>query len=219
MNSFRLILVGVTIASLVLQSAVFASQIGTGTVVGSGALTAPINWNDTFVGSSASGTINGLVVTARILPTLTMTVSGSGTIALGNLSSSAYSTGTVSLEVGTNAINGASITARSANGGLNNTTNPSTQINSLATDGFTDSYKFNSVLGTTDSTALGFAQSGALNVEVTSSGTSNTIYSSNKPQPVTGVDDLTFSVSAKPNAQTPAGDYRDTVVFTVTGNF
>lgn len=57
-----------------------ASQIGTGTVVSSGGLTAPINWNDSFVSSSASGTINGVVVTGRILPTLNMTISGSGTI-------------------------------------------------------------------------------------------------------------------------------------------
>jgi hypothetical protein len=45
-----------------------------------------------------------------------MTISGSGTMALGNLSSSAYSTGTINIELGTNAVNGASITARSTNG-------------------------------------------------------------------------------------------------------
>lgn len=100
MRSSRILLSGITLLSLLGSiSLVSASQIGTGTVVGSGALTAPINWNDTFVGSSASGTINGIVVTARILPTLNMTISGSGTIALGNLSSATASTGSVSVEI------------------------------------------------------------------------------------------------------------------------
>lgn len=116
MRSSRIILSSVTLLSfIVMISLASASQIGTGTVVGSGGLTAPINWNDTFVGSSASGTINGIVVTARVLPTLNMTISGSGTIALGNLSSSTASTGSVSIEIGTNALNGASVTARSTN--------------------------------------------------------------------------------------------------------
>jgi hypothetical protein len=76
MYIFRRVLTGVTLITLIAQiSLTSASQIGTGTVVGSGALTSPINWNDTFVGSSASGTINGIVVTARVLPTLNMTIS------------------------------------------------------------------------------------------------------------------------------------------------
>jgi hypothetical protein len=199
-------------------SGVSASQIGTGTVVGSGALSAPINWNDTFVGSSASGTINGIVVTARVLPTLNMTISGSGTLALGNLSSSTASTGTVSIEIGTNAVNGASVTAQSTNGGLQNTTSGSIMINSLTTDGFADSYKFVTVAGATDSTAPGFTQSGALNTEISTT-TSVTLYTCTRPQPLTNVDDFTFSVAAQPNGQTPAGDYKDIIKVTVSGNF
>ena len=197
---------------------VSASQIGTGSVVGSGALTTPINWNDTFVGSSASGTINGIVVTARVLPTLNMTVSGSGTLALGNLSSTTASTGTLSIEIGTNAVNGASVTASSTNGGLQNTTSGAIMINSLTADGFADSYRFVTVAGTTDSTAPGFTQSGSVNTEVNS--TANvTLYTCTRPQPLTGVNDFTFSVSAQPNGQTPAGDYRDVIRITVVGNF
>ncbi len=108
--------VALTLSTGSLLSGVYASQIGTGTVVGSGALTTSINWNDTFIGSSASGTINGILITARVLPTLNMTISGSGTMALGNLSSVSASTGTLSIEIGTNAINGASVTAQSTNG-------------------------------------------------------------------------------------------------------
>ena len=196
-----------------------ASTIGTGTVVGSGALTAPISWNDTFVGSSASGTISGIIVTARVLPTLNMTISGSGVIALGNLSSISVSTGSINIEIGTNAINGASITARSTNAGLTNNSSGSTVINSLTADGFADSYKFVSVANTTDSTAPGFTQVATLNTEVNNNTTNHPVYSCTRPQPLSGVDDVTFSVSAQPNAQTPAWDYTDIIAITVTGNF
>ncbi len=197
----------------------FASQIGTGVVLGSGALNSQMNWNDTFVGSSASGSINGIEITARVLPTLNMTISGSGIIDLGNLSSASASTGSVDIEIGTNALNGASVTARSTNGGLANISSGAYVINNLVTDNYADSYKFLSTANTTDSTAPGFTQSGTLNTEVSDNLTNYTLYTSSKPQPLTNVDDFSFQVSAQPNAQTPAGDYRDLVIVTVTGNF
>ena len=99
-----------------------------------------------------------------------------------------------------------------------NTSTGAVILNNLTTDGFADSYKFLSTANATDSTYPGFSQSGAVNQEVNN--TSNiTLYTSTRPQPLTAVDDLTFSVSAQPNAQTPAGDYRDVIVITVTGNF
>ncbi len=137
----------------------FASQIGTGIVVDSGALTTPVNWNDTFSSPEASGSINGLVVTARVLPTLSMTISGSGMIDLGNLSSATISSGSVDIEIGTNALNGASVTARSTNGGLANIASGAHIINDLTTDNYADSYKFLSTANPTDSTAPGFSQS------------------------------------------------------------
>jgi hypothetical protein len=196
-----------------------AAQIGTGTVVGSGALSAPINWNDVFVGSSASGTINGIRVNGRILPTLNMTISGSGVINLGNLVSTAASTGSVSIEIGTNALNGASVTARSTNAWMTNIASGSIVINSLAADGAADSYVFTSSNGTADSTYPGFTSAATLSVQVNNNTTNHTLYTSTRPQPLTGVDDFTFSIAAQPNAQTPAGDYTDLVVVTVTGNF
>ncbi len=201
------------------SSLLSASQIGTGTVVGSGGLSTPINWNDTFSGSSASGTINGIIVTARILPTLNMTISGSGTVALWNLSSVSVSTGSVNIEIGTNAVNGASVTARSTNAGLQNTSSGATVINSLVVDGFSDSYKFVSSASATDSTAPGFTQVATLNSEVNDNSTNHAVYSCTRPQPLTGVDDILFSITAQPNAQTPAGDYRDIIILTVSGNF
>jgi hypothetical protein len=207
------------IAGLSLASSVSAANIGTGTVVSSGALTSSVVWNDLFPGT-ATGTINGLVVTAKIQPTLNMTITGSGVIDLGNLSSAAYSTGTVNIEVGTNAVNGASVTAKSTNGGLKNTSDATQFINSLTTDGAADSYMFSSaIVAATDSTVTGFTQTATLSAEANNTTTSHVLYTSNKPQALTGTDDFSFSVAAKPNAQTPAGNYRDTIVITVTGNF
>ena len=219
-NILRVALVGTLSLSLGSGTigSLYASQIGTGTVVGSGSLTTNILWNDTFIGSSASGTINGILVTARVLPILNMTISGSGTMALGNLVSTSASTGSVQIEIGTNAVNGASVTATSTNGGLQNISSGAIMLNSLSTDGFADSYKFISSLGTADSTAPGFTQSGSVNTEVNNT-TAVTLYTCNKQQPLTAVDDFTFSITAQPNGQTPAGDYQDIVKITVSGNF
>lgn len=150
--SLRSLAAVLLLASFLQLPALYASQIGTGTVVSSGGLSTAINWNDTFVGSSASGTINGVIVTGRILPSLNMTISGSGVISLGNLSSTTSSTGTVNLEIGTNALNGASVTARSTNAGMTSNSSGAIVINSLAVDGAADSYKFVSVISSSDST-------------------------------------------------------------------
>lgn len=211
------------IASLTLSQGMVsaASTIGTGTVTGSPALTAPVTWDDAFPGT-ATGVITGITVTAKILPTLNMVVSTGG-LDLGNLSSAAYSTGTLSIEIGTNAVNGASVSARSSSGGLQNLSSATTFINSLTTDGAADSYMFSSAIyAASDSTVTGFAQTAALNVEANNTTTNHVLYTSNKPQGLsTGVtnDDFYFRVAAKPNAQTPAGNYKDIVVLTVTGNF
>ena len=177
-------------------------------------------WNDIFPGI-ATGTINGLLIKAKIQPTLSMVVTGNGIIDLGTLSSTAYASGSVNIEIGTNAVLGASVTAKSTNGGLKNVTDGSYFLNSLSADGAADSYKFASaVVAATDSTAPGFTQAAALNTEVSNTTTSHVLYTSNKPQALSaGTDDFSFTVSAQPNAQSPAGDYTDLVVLTVTGNF
>jgi hypothetical protein len=92
-------------------------------------------------------------------------------------------------------------------------------INSLAVDGAADSYRFISAISSSDSTYPGFSHTATLDTEVANNTTNHTLYSSTRPQPLTGVNDFTFSVVAQPNAQTPAGDYADTVTITVTGNF
>lgn len=94
----------VSIVSLIavsasLASSAFATVIGSGSVVSSGALNSPINWNDTFTTGSASGTINGIVIRGRILPVLNMVISGSGVLDLGNMVSTAASSGSVNIEL------------------------------------------------------------------------------------------------------------------------
>lgn len=112
----RKLLSGALIAGMTLvSSAHAATNIGTGSVVGSGALSSSVVWDGNFPGT-ATGTVNGLVVKAKIDPTLNMVITGSGVIDLGTLSSAAYSSGSVNIEVGTNAKNGASVTARSTKG-------------------------------------------------------------------------------------------------------
>lgn len=197
-----------------------ATNIGSGSVVGSGALTSNVVWNDTFTASSATGVVNGLSVTAQVTPVLNMVISGSGVIALGSLSSAVASSGAVNIEVGTNAVNGASVTARSTNGGLQNSSNASVYINSLTADEVADSYKFVSALDAADDSSYSsFTQASSLNTEVSDNTTNHVLYTSNKPQQLNLVDDFLFTVSAQPSIETPAGSYSDVVVVTVTGNF
>jgi hypothetical protein len=195
------------------------TNIGTGSVVGSGAMSQAIVWNDTFPGT-ATGTINGIAIKAKVQPTLNMIISGTGTIDLGDLTSASYNTGSVNIEIGTNAVNGAAVTAKSTNGWLRNGTG-SDYINSLSTDGAIDSYLFTSTLGAiTDSSFTGtINQVFMSSTEVNNSTTSHPIYGSSRPQQTNWINDILFSVSAKPNSQSPAGNYSDIVIITITGTF
>lgn len=150
-----------------------------------------------------------------------MVIAGSGVIDLGDLTSTAYSSGSVNIEVGTNAVNGSSVTARSTNGGLQNTSNAATYINDLSADEVVDSYRFASALvAPKDSSYAAFTQSSTLSAEVDNNTTNHILYTSNKPQILSAAtDDFAFTVAAKPSIETPAGNYRDIVVVTVTGNF
>lgn len=216
------LLSGTLIAGMMISVTSYAATtIGTGSVVGSGALSSSVVWDDTFPGT-ATGIVNGLVVQATVLPILNMVISGSGTIDLGNLTDTAYSSGSVSMEIWTNATNGAGITVRSTNGGLQNVSSPSTYINNLTTDEVADNYRFTgTVNATNDSSYAAFTQSSAITagVEVNDNTTNHILYTSNKPQKITGIDDVVLTVSAKPNIETPAGRYRDVVVVTVAGHF
>jgi hypothetical protein len=110
--------------SLTTIGSTFAANIGTASI--SGGASSNVVWNDSFPGT-ATGTVAGVIVTAQVLPTLNMVIS-TGAIDLGILSSGIESTGGLDIEVGTNAANGVTITARSGSGGLTNTSDGTTKI-------------------------------------------------------------------------------------------
>ena len=197
-----------------------AVQIGTGTVTWDSTFDSPINWDGTYGNTgNASGSVSNILVTASVDPTLNMEIS-TGSINLGTLVANVESTWSLFIEIGTNASNGASITARSQSGGLTNTSDNNIQINDLTTDWVAESYKFYSqTWATTDSTVSGFTQDASLNTEVNNNTTEHTVYTSNKPQRKDQVNDIEFIVWATIDAQTPAGNYEDHITFTVTGNF
>jgi len=195
-----------------------ATKIGTGSVTGNSTFNSDVMWNDVFPWT-ATGTVSEIVVTAKVAPSLNMEIS-TGSINLGNLVSDVTASGILDIEVGTNAANGLTITARSASGWLTNTSNNALQINNLTTDGSAESYKFTSAINAaTDSTVAWFTQSATLDTEVANNSTEHTIYTSNKPQQTNGVNDIKFGVNATTNAQTAAGNYQDKITFTVVGNF
>lgn len=200
--------------SLTTMGSTFAANIGTASI--SGGATSNVVWDDSFPGT-ATGTVSDVVITAKVLPTLNMVIS-TGSIDLGTLLSGVESTGGLDIEVGTNAANGVTITARSGSGGLTNTTDGTTKIISTNAG---ESYTYASTAQAHDSSVTGFVQSSNYSaVEVVNNTTEHTIYSTNKPEKDDATNsDVTFTVAATTTAETAAGDYQDTVTFTVTGNF
>lgn len=200
-------------------SSVYATNIGTATVTGAPGLTQNIVWDNNFPGT-ASGSVTGVTVTAQVLPSLNMTLSTS-TINLGTLIAGTTASGTVNIEVGTNAADGVTITARSGSGWLTNVDDNSIQINNLNTDGIVESYTFASTANAFDSTVSGFTTTGDLaTTQVNNNVTEHVIYTTNKPERFDGAAaDVTFTVAATSDAQTQAGSYQDVITFTVTGNF
>ena len=204
--------------ALASTSGAAATQIGTGSVVDDASFDAVIDWNDTYTAASASGQVTDILIKARVLPALNMSVS-TGMIDLGNLSAGTPASGSLFLEIGTNAKDGVSITARSQSGGLTKTDDAAYQINSLTADGVAESYTWESTPGTDDSSDATFAATGLTAIEVNDISTEHSVYSTNKPEATNLVDDVEFTVTATATAETPAGEYEDYVTFTVTGNF
>ena len=199
--------------------AAHATQIGTGSVDGNAAFDAIIDWNDTFTAASASGSVANIKIKARVAPTLNMTISAEE-IDLGLLAAGVASTGSLFIEIGTNAKSGVSITARSQSGGLTHTDDAGVQLNDLVVDGLAESYTWASTPNAVDDSAsAAFAATGLSVLEVNDIVTEHTVYSTNKSESTTAIDDVEFIVSATASAETPAGDYEDFVTFTITGNF
>ncbi len=218
-TKIKRILAILSIATITLNSTYAATQIGTGSVTWSGAFNVQIMWNDLIPGT-ASGTVNGIIISAKVLPTLNMVIS-TWWINLGNLNSTAYATWFLDIEVGTNAANWVTVTAKSGTGWLKSSSVAWTVLNSLSADWIAESYRFSSALsGAVDSSVLWFTRTWSLSTEVTDNTTSYSLYSTNKPESSSGTSDVRFFVSSKVNDQTPAAlNYTDTVSITITWNF
>ncbi len=200
-------------------------QVGTGSVVWSWAFDSSIMWNEEFTGAwSASGSVNWIIVKARIEPQIDMSISAPE-IDLGLLTSATASNWTLDLEVWTNAVNWLLVTVRSNSGWLENTADPTVVLNNLATNPYQSNYTFAStnqnVWGALDSTITGFAVTNTLaTTEITDNTTEHILYQTNKPEDFdNGTKDFVFEVSATPNSMAPAWAYEDVLTFTITGNF
>lgn len=182
-----------------------------------GGSSADIIWDDNIPGF-ATGSSANVTISARVVPTLNMTIS-TGVIDLGDLSYTSYVTGTIDIEIGTNARNGVVVSVASWSGWLTNNDDNSIQINSSVTDGVAESYRFHSnINAVADSTVAGFSSTANLNTEITDT-SSNVVYSTNKAERTDGVNDFEFKIAAQIDAQTPSGNYGDTISFTVTWSF
>lgn len=222
-KAFALIALAAVLASS-FGVAAAATKVGTGSITGSGT-TSDIMWDDQFPGT-ASGSVTNIRIKARVNPALNMEISNEE-IDLGVLVPGTAGSGSLNIEVGTNAKDGVSITARSQNGGLKHTTSTGGLfINDNAGGAaFQDeisgeSYTWGSTPNTTDdSSSASFSASGLTTTEVNNNTAEHVVYTTNKGEQTQNVDDVNFAVSATATTETPAGDYEDFVTFTVTGNF
>lgn len=216
-TNIKKILAVLTIATFAINST-YAAQIGTWSVTGTNTFDSAVIWDD-LMPWLATGSVSWILITANILPTLNMVIS-TGAIDLWTLNAATYSTWSLDIEVGTNAANWVNVSATSGTGWLKSATNWSI-INNQVADWLAESYMFSSALNAaSDSSITWFTQSATLSTEVSDAVTAHTLYTTNKPESSSWVNDVTFFVSAKIDEQTPAwSDYQDTVTISVTWNF
>ena len=208
-------LAAISVTSL---GSVGATQIGTGSVTGTGAFDTAIIWDENFPGE-ATGSVENILIRAQVLPSLNMEISAEE-INLGTLLPGVTASGSLAIEIGTNAVNGVTITARSQSGGLTNVSDNTIQINNLTADGVAESYTWASTPNAVnDSSYTAFTATGLTELEVNDITTEHVVYDTNRPEATDGLDDVVFTVTATAEAETPAGEYEDRVTFTVTGSF
>lgn len=167
-------------------------------------------------GNDGTGSTS-VAVTASVAPILSLDVS-ENSLALGALSAAGYSSGSLNIELATNAVGGATVTAASVNGAL---VGGSTghELNNLDANFSGQSYQIGSV-ASGDTTDLGTLSSrlGSSFTEIVDD-SAKTIYTVNGPERAGGAADAVVTVGAKSDAATPADSYSDSIVLTVTASF
>jgi len=221
-TKIKKIIAGIWISAVIISSfgsAFAATKIGTGSVVWDATLNSDIMWDESYPGN-ATGSVNGIKIKARVLPTISMVISANE-IDLGDLDAWIEATWSLNIEIGTNAANWVILKAKSWNGGLTNTADNNLKINNDAwVDGIAEDYTFSSVANTHDSTVDGFTQSSNVTTTQITNSDELTIYSTNKPEQTNADNaDVVFNVAAEINSQTAAWDYEDNITFTIIGKF
>ncbi|MDD2565680.1 MAG: hypothetical protein PHZ26_02030 [Candidatus Gracilibacteria bacterium] len=211
MKNIKKIIAGASVLSLLVMSTSFAATF-TGTITGGQNTSVDINstWDGTSTptGTTASGS-DTVLVTAQVTPTLTMNIS-SGAIAFGTLNPGTPKTESLNLTTATNAELG--ITIGMDSNGLESATKYigtyGATASSGATTDLTDFYKVDSITNSGGTTPLSTPTDVAANQTIL---TTSNVFQSNA---ITAVN-----LTALAGAQTEAGNYGDTLTFTVTGNF
>jgi len=204
-------------------SSVFAINIGTGSVTWTNTFDSAVIW-DGNLPWTATGSVTGIKVLARVNPILNMQIS-TGTINLWDLSSILFTSWSLNIEVWTNAVSWVNVTVRSSSWWLTNTADNAIVINNDAwtiTDGIPDNYSFSSSTGSiNDSNFIDYSINNLLtNTEINDNTTEHIIYTTNRPENSSLINnDIIFNVKAKTNEQTSAWNYQDIITFTVIGNF
>ena len=207
-TNLKKVLATLWLVSIVAMNSVYAVQVGTGTITSgsTSAINSTWDWIADPDGSSASGSLN-VQVSAQVVPTLNMTIS-TWAINFGVLAPNAAQTGTLTIDTATNAEGGITIAMEST--GLQSATkyiwDRVGTVWNVATTDATDYYTVSS--------------------STNNSGTPLALASIASTQPVLVSDNVaksnattTVEISAMAGAQTEAGNYGDTLTFTVTGNF
>ena len=196
--------------------------IAASTVAANKYYTITFNTDDGVFGSATAGdTTNDVQVTATVVPTLSMSISAPN-IALGVLTTAGYSTGSVDIVTATNAVSGADVTMASA--GLSDATVNKqigvVGIGAIPTTAATDYYKIQSKVASQANVAQVFNDINGADL-FAAAGTDMTA-SQVVLDGTTATDSsttTTVTVGAHIAATTEAGNYSDTLTFTVTGSF
>lgn len=205
------IVAGAAVVALVSMNVAYAATVGTVT----GGQNTPQNINSTWDGTStptgttASGS-DTVLVSAQVAPTLTLVIS-TGAINFGTLVPGAANTKSLTLTTATNAKDGVTVQMGStglATGGAATDKHIGglARGSSAATTPATDTYQVGSTV-----------TAGGAGLTTTNVGANQTVFTATDVPKAN--DTVTVSLTATAQAQTEAGNYGDTLTFTVTGNF
>lgn len=174
------------------------------------------NTDDGVFGSVTvdNGTYNDVTVSATVVPVLTMSLD-TNTLALGTLTTAAYQSAVVNVTTATNAVGGADVAMASV--GLKDTVVGAeigvTDIDATAQTAATDYYK----VSTNAAPVLTDVNDALANAGGTDMVASQVVLNGTTPTDSSITTKVT--VGSKIGATTEAGNYSDTLTFTVTGSF